>query len=121
MQHIPSTPLAEAFAALRQNCARLPPAQALAVALLLRLLASLESLARLWRPAARPRRPYRSGKGPQLRDWMAPCHPTRKLRPLPPRPPKSPRARELRAPARDHPALAPRRDRAPSLRLLRSP
>jgi hypothetical protein len=95
MQHPPSTSLADQFAGLRHSCAQLPPAHALLMALLLRLLGTLESLSRAWSPA-RTRRPYRGGKGPQLRDWMAPCHPTRKLRPSPP--PHSPHARKVRAP-----------------------
>ncbi len=98
MQHIPSTPLADAFASLRHSCALLPPAQALAVALLLRLLSALESLARAWGQATTRRRPYRRGKGPQPRDWMIACHPPRKLRPAAPPPPRPPHARKVRAP-----------------------
>lgn len=97
MQHTPSTPLADAFAALRHNCAQMSP-HALAITLLLRLLASLESLARAWQQPARPRRLYARGKGPTVRDWMAPCHPTRKLRPAAPPPPHAPHARTARAP-----------------------
>ncbi len=97
MQHTPSTPLADAFAGLRHNCAQMSP-HALAIALLLRLLASLESLARAWKHPARPRRLYHRGKGPSVRDWMAPCHPTRKLRPAAPPPPHCPHARTVRAP-----------------------
>lgn len=91
-------PLAEAFAAMHHSCAQLPPAQAVAIALLLRLLAALEALAHAWKPAPRPRRRYRGGKGPQFRDWMIPCHPTRKHHPSPPRSPQSPHARKPRAP-----------------------
>lgn len=99
MQHIPSTPLAEAFASLRHNCAQMS-AHAFAIALLLRLLASLESLARAWTHPARPRRLYHRGKGPTVRDWMAPCHPTRKLRPaaLPPLQPSHAYVHAVRGP-----------------------
>jgi hypothetical protein len=97
MQHPPSTSLADQLAGLRHSCALLPPAYAVLMALLLRLLGTLESLSRAWSPA-RTRRPYRGGKGPQLRDWMAPCHPTRTLNPSPPPPPHAPHARKLRAP-----------------------
>ena len=111
MQHIPSTPtaapLAEAFAGLRHSCAQMSP-HALAITLLLRLLASLESLARAWTHPARPRRLYPRGKGPSVRDWMAPCHPTRKLRPSPPPPPHCPHARKVRAPPHLPPGLPQR-------------
>lgn len=100
MQHTPPSPLAETFAAIRHSCAQLPPAQAFLAAMLLRLLASLESLARAWKPAPRPRRRYQGGKGPRPRDWMIAWHPTRKRRPL-----ATPRrhARIPRARARDRP------------------
>jgi hypothetical protein len=122
MQHIPSTPtaapLAEAFAGLRHSCAQMSP-HALAITLLLRLLASLESLARAWTHPARPRRLYPRGKGPTVRDWMAPCHPTRKLRPAAPPPPHCPHARTVRAPPLRAPttnAAAPGLRPAPVLR-----
>lgn len=109
MPHSSLTPLADQFAALRRSCAQLPPAQALGLALLLRLLGMLESLARAWTSPAQPRRRHRSGKGPMVRDWMIPCHPTRKLRPSPPPPPQAPHARNVRAPplAASAPGLRP--------------
>ncbi len=92
-------PLAESFAALRQGMAQLDGAHALVLALVLRLLSGLESLARAWQ--ATPRRRLRhplSGKGPIPRDWMVRCHPGRGCRCRFPPPVLRPPSRLLRTP-----------------------
>jgi hypothetical protein len=68
------------------------------IALVLRLLDALESLARGGRAPRRRRGHPLAGKGPIPRDWMVRCHPGRGFRPGFPPPVLRPQSRLLRTP-----------------------
>lgn len=101
-QHPPL--LADGFAALRQGLAQPDGAHPWLIALVLRLLSGLESLARRWQAPPRRRRHPLAGKGPIPRDWMVRCHPGRgcRRRFLPPV--LRPQPRLLRTPPEPAPA-----------------